>query len=477
MKKYYFFILFFALFSIGNTFSQNQSHIDKAKNSSEDKVLVDLMVLDSVVSAYAPHEPTILKYDNRGNLISILDHFHKIENTYSSNDLLIKSLFYIWDYDSVSYRTHELSEYTYDNNNNVIQEIFSMFLDGVWKQEQKTISQYNNNLLILQNNYQFDEDSNNWINSRKSEYFYNTNNDITSIKNYNFFNKNFVLSGQTINLYDANNNLINHMQESFNDTLALVWGIKSINAYNANNLMIESISEDYSMYSGSVWKPSFKQEYSYYSNDLLESTENFRYNSSNAWVLHRIDSLNYDSELNPINISSYINYNEAWACNQIMTNVFDYNYTRKDILFQKQGPNYSNNMYYNDFNNMLIRVINSNNNQPDQAGSWSHDTTKYYYSSKTIYFYLPENILFDGSKFMVYPNPAVSEAMINVSGINQEAEISIMDINGKIIKTIRNKPIDNNLNLSIDLSNLNKGIYLINIRSGKYSQTKKLIVN
>ena len=70
--------------------------------------------------------------------------------------------------------------------------------------------------------------------------------------------------------------------------------------------------------------------------------------------------------------------------------------------------------------------------------------------------------------FIVYPNPATSEVKI-ISGMNGETEINICDMTGSCVKNVHCSDIRN---ATINISDIEKGIYLINI-NGKI---RKLIV-
>jgi len=71
----------------------------------------------------------------------------------------------------------------------------------------------------------------------------------------------------------------------------------------------------------------------------------------------------------------------------------------------------------------------------------------------------------------VYPNP-VSNGILNVeSNLNNEKTISIFDVLGKeVIRTTT-------LNSTINIANLNSGIYIVKITEGEKTATKKLVVN
>ena len=86
-------------------------------------------------------------------------------------------------------------------------------------------------------------------------------------------------------------------------------------------------------------------------------------------------------------------------------------------------------------------------------------------------------ISFNGQDFLLYPNPANTAAKLVVEGLNQDLKILIYDIKGKLIEPIKASPINEKAEVVINTRNLRKGTYIINLKSGKYSNSKKLIVN
>lgn len=473
MKSYYYFILCLLL-GISNGFSQNSIY---NSNTSEDKFAVELMALDSITYSNIINNPIILKYDSFGNLIFIKDEYGKYEYSYNSNRSVNSILFHIWDYNINSYRLYENTEFGYDNSGNRIFELISVFIDSAWYDDTKTIMDYSNNLLLKETYYLYDKDSNSWLYSGKSVNLYNQDNNLISISRYFMADTSEILSSKQEITYDENNNIVFTLNAFYAYDSTLISGQKSYFTYNRDNLPIESLYEIYSASIGLIWKPVNKSEYTYNSNNLRVSSYCYKYLDSVNWKLNSIDSVFYDNNLNQVEVKTYSEFYNTMLCNKKYKKIFNYNYNKDDILKLPKDLGYMSIIESDKHNNMLTNSIFSISSDPSQEYTWEHDTINFSYSSKTIYVSLPENIRYDDNKFMVYPNPAVNQAAITVNGISQEAEISIMDIQGKIIKRIRNKPIDNNLYLSIDVSNLNKGIYIINIRSEKYSQTKKLIVN
>lgn len=83
---------------------------------------------------------------------------------------------------------------------------------------------------------------------------------------------------------------------------------------------------------------------------------------------------------------------------------------------------------------------------------------------------------FDESNITMYPNPAKNQVTISLDNTNEViANVNIIDMLGK--QVIRLNKV-NEVTKSIDLSNLNSGIYFIEIETqNKLVVKRKLIIN
>lgn len=78
---------------------------------------------------------------------------------------------------------------------------------------------------------------------------------------------------------------------------------------------------------------------------------------------------------------------------------------------------------------------------------------------------------FDSNSFIIYPNPANSEiSILNIDNIAVE-KVKIIDLNGRIILEF------NSDYEKINVSSLNKGVYLLNIEARNTIINKKIIIN
>jgi hypothetical protein len=198
---------------------------------------------------------------------------------------------------------------------------------------------------------------------------------------------------------------------------------------------------------------------------------------NNDWNLHNIDSIFYDNYFNQVHIKSYRNINEEWLCHQRIQKILDYNYTQDQLLNPKSSPMYTDERYFDNSTHMLRNMVLASNSSPANESTWRIDTNRYHYSLKNIGVALTDNFDYDGYDFVVYPNPSNEDSYIILNGVESKIQISVYDIHSKLILRLIEKPINGRVEAKIDVSKLSKGVYMINFKDGKYSQTKKLIVN
>ena len=76
------------------------------------------------------------------------------------------------------------------------------------------------------------------------------------------------------------------------------------------------------------------------------------------------------------------------------------------------------------------------------------------------------------SKFSVYPNPTNGQIFLsNAEGISV-SEISMTDLNGRVVKTVK---LGDVTEASVDISDLSAGIYMMNISSEQGKAVKKIV--
>ena len=83
----------------------------------------------------------------------------------------------------------------------------------------------------------------------------------------------------------------------------------------------------------------------------------------------------------------------------------------------------------------------------------------------------------DNSSFDIYPNPATDELIISFQSDDESAYVfNIVDLTGKTILASEGVSNKNENKLNISLKKVAAGIYFVNMKSGNYNITKKLVV-
>jgi hypothetical protein len=99
-----------------------------------------------------------------------------------------------------------------------------------------------------------------------------------------------------------------------------------------------------------------------------------------------------------------------------------------------------------------------------------HDLNNHVTNSELIDIYWS----IDGTKFVVYPNPATTNLNIDINiDKNTSAKMRIYDVTGKLIKQIETELTKGANNTIIELGDIVTGIYMIRISDGNglnYSQ-------
>ena len=82
------------------------------------------------------------------------------------------------------------------------------------------------------------------------------------------------------------------------------------------------------------------------------------------------------------------------------------------------------------------------------------------------------NISQNDNSLSIYPNPAFENITINFSSTSKNISIKIFDTTGRLVRNIENVKSGEN---SINISELENGLYLLNLRDGNNSVTRRFI--
>ena len=88
---------------------------------------------------------------------------------------------------------------------------------------------------------------------------------------------------------------------------------------------------------------------------------------------------------------------------------------------------------------------------------------------------IDENKIADNA-IKIYPNPATSEFTIS-QNLSSEGTVQLFDLSGKKIKELFKGNFGTNENITVKTDGIAAGVYLVKIKNGYKSATKKLVIN
>jgi len=96
-------------------------------------------------------------------------------------------------------------------------------------------------------------------------------------------------------------------------------------------------------------------------------------------------------------------------------------------------------------------------------------------ASKTI---LENGMNSSKKEFKIYPNPVTDWTNLSVnSKVDEDVEIEILDLNGRVLKSIDSNYIEGQESLRINMSELQTGVYLLRVSGEDWSETQKVFKN
>jgi hypothetical protein len=359
-------------------------------------------------------------------------------------------------------------EWAYDKNGNMIKEHVLEWNRQYDNWEYYIKRYYNFDSLSNLKSY-FDTINHRWDPQERNFIFYDTNSNIYRhegrryIRKYsNFYNAQNLLDSLIFNVYDK-----------WDDTIYATWSGREVFDYDNNGNLISKVIS--SKVSGYYWKHLSKEEWSY--NESSNITSNAVYNwleSTNSWAGY---GYSYEWEYNSDEI--IVEYK-----------ILDWN----DDL--QEWENYTKDTWeYSDYktvkkshrwNNSYYMVIN-----PIETSIYGQNKLllkkEYKYSSSSIvvyYCYDGGQCLIDSnndeslnvieditSHISIYPNPADDQIILQIES-NDYSSLVIRNITGQIVMQEQ----INNSQMQLDVSELESGLYLIELQGKDRSITEKIII-
>jgi hypothetical protein len=357
---------------------------------------------------------------------------------YDANNNLLSSMQMQWN--GISWVNSGLTTYTYDaNNNNTITKTYSW--NGTsWENHYQYLSTYdanNNPLSYLTQSW----NDTVWENWGQSSYTYDIYNNQVGYIHQSWQDTAWVNDSRVIKTYDADNYLINYISQTW-DSIAWVNYSKYIYTYNTNNLQSGYSTQ---IWNGSVWENSGLTTITYDANNNLNIVTGLSWNGT-SWENHTLWTFNYDS----IYFNSYLL--QLWKNNNWIK--------------------YMDEFATNDADNFRI---SSAYRQYDTTGTVVQfgDSIYYYYHTAVGL----NEISSTTETINTFPNPTNGKIYIQIKGNDFDEQNIVVELynilNERILQTSFSNSASQN---EIDLSEFQKGIYVLRIFEGEKIISKKIVL-
>lgn len=384
--------------------------------------------------------------------------------------------------------------YSYDINNLLVEKITEIRKEGKWVQDKRYFYIYNDKKLRISEYYQKWENDG-WVNNNRKSFTYDENDSLIVFLSENIVNNEWAYDFRFTKLFDSLGNLIEHTYEKWkNWQLVEYW--KYSYSYNTDGTQESSIFE---MLVKENKTPISKFNYIYDNKqNILQQTEyswkdvewvgkeriNYKYDNQSLissivyekiwndnWTEYKRISKKYNAfnKISEILVESFgtewypktkevfeydKNGNElAWVKQEIFNDIFTDKYKIK--------TNYDTDGYITeivslkqDFETWKWDSVNSYKPLYIKDSLQGHSFYGFYLKAnyKTFNSKLPDEI----KNFIISPNPATTSVRFQLD--IPQAHAIIYDGKGSLIKNV---DFNENLRQSIDISDLQPGIYFI----------------
>ncbi len=192
--------------------------------------------------------------------------------------------------------------------------------------------------------------------------------------------------------------------------------------------------------------------------------------TANAIDVRVVDVLNVKiDETSVLMVSSSDNYTMKRVNNQL---TWDF----KNIYLVPSSVNESASKGYVQFKVKLKPGFVAGDIIPNNASIYFDTNPAIVTATFNSKFTVPLNVVgFDANSFVMYPNPANSSVQIDLINTNEQlTKVIFYDMLGKAVRTLNSVATES---LSVDVSDLSKGVYLVEITSdSNLKLTKKLVI-
>jgi hypothetical protein len=367
-------------------------------------------------------------------------------NSYNSNSLVDSVLEEIWQ--ANNWQNFGLITNTYNADGKLSKSLFQFWVVTIWTNSSRTTYTYNTDKTIHQTVQQTWNGSA-WVNQSRSTFTYNAMGRIVTDTIQTRANNKWVNEELTIYTYDGNNYLVNSLSQQWNN-LSSVWENDTQENYtnNSDGTPAEVIAQDWNN-STSVWENVSRTTFSYSASCTLPLT----LLDFTAILNGKAVQLQWTT-VTEINTKNFvvqrsidgINFNSIGTVDAAGNSTQKKSYQFVDVAAFNAG---ANKIYYH------LQMV-------DKDG-------KYAYSKIAVV-----NITPGGKLFVIYPNPVKDQLIVTTNSLLNKTEMRITDQNGKLVYKQQLENIQAGMQNKLNVANLQKGIYYLQIITGSDVQTTKI---
>ncbi|MEA4986005.1 hypothetical protein SDC9_76059 [bioreactor metagenome] len=384
-----------------------------------------------------------------------------------------------WYYDGISnlITAKNLYQYTYDENNNLVLEIAQTwdFTNQKWNNTTKVEYTYSNSGKVTGEIWYngYNEDTMEWIKSRKVELDYNVDGTSALYADYewNIVNQSWKLTYKTENRIDAYGETVLEQSIQWNSYLKQeVINYKREKIYDEQrNLLSETYINTELYWDGDQYQVSTDGEktentYSaagqlltnityYYSNGQFIGDEKYEY----------VYNTTYPEAVETEYVYSWNESTLTWnkEGKGVLTSNFEVSRDNMILPFGDEGESREVEMYFSYMATELVQYEWSG-----EVSDWVEESKVKVYFSQSEFSSVDD---VDADHVTVYPNPVSDFISVRLNE-NTAANIRLYDLQGR---KIYESPVNNQS--KIDLSNLANGVYFYQIIRGQETVTGKLL--
>jgi hypothetical protein len=359
-----------------------------------------------------------------------------------------------WEFELVKWKkTYELV-FMFNNQDNLIQSVFEMFLTSIYKTFTKIDYTYSDNLLTGETRYTKYEEEEAWIKDGQIEYQYNSNDWLETVFTdvWDDYFKIWITGDKVEYIYDESGNLTKESGSNW-DEYSFEWTEKYRieNSFDEYNNRIESI-EYVQGFTSEALELDTKFEFRYDSNGEKISEILYEWEYDQLIWLEKVKHEYFHPELEIIfRVESFdwIENNHSWQ-SSLKTEFSSANKLREEDIL------------YWDYVNAYLPVYSFEGEVYDLVENFEWKNNAWRKTSTTNYYFSPEiTVGIDPVVDLlvrIYPNPVVDFLKLEIGNFD-EVTFILRDILGR---TLLQRSVWQNEN--VNLASYKSGVYFVELR-------------